>query len=214
MKPLPRFLLAIAMVAATFFLIGDRRDPFIWGYFTLFAAVGLYALLSIDEDLARERFTPPSRGADGLSLRQIRLVAAAHILAGLLDSRYKWTTVPAGWRLLGLVGFTLGFLLIVQAMKTNRYFSSVVRIQADRGHQVVSTGPYSFIRHPGYAGMMPAIPFGGLAMGSWIAVGFGLLYTALILRRVTFEDRFLQANLDGYREYAERVRYRLLPGVW
>jgi protein-S-isoprenylcysteine O-methyltransferase Ste14 len=132
----------------------------------------------------------------------------------MIDSRFKWTTVPDSWRIAGLVGFTLGFLLIVQAMKTNRFFSSVVRIQEDRGHQVVDRGPYSLIRHPGYAGMMPAIPFGGLAMGSWIAVGFGLVYTALILRRVAFEDAFLQNNLAGYKAYAGRVPYRLIPGVW
>jgi protein-S-isoprenylcysteine O-methyltransferase Ste14 len=117
-------------------------------------------------------------------------------------------------RILGLVGFGLGFLLVVQAMKTNRFFSSVVRIQNDRGHHVIDQGAYSWVRHPGYAGMISAIPFGGLAMGSWIAVGFGLLYSALILRRVFFEDKFLQANLDGYSAYTGRVRYRLVPGVW
>jgi len=214
MKPILRFGLAIAIVASVYLLIGDRHDPFMWAYFGLFSAVSLYALLSIDEDLARERFTPPSRGADGVSLRQVRLVAMAHILAGFLDSRFKWTTVPDACRLVGLAGFTLGFLLFVQAMKTNRFFSSVVRIQDDRGHHVVDKGPYSFIRHPGYAGMMPAIPFGGLAMGSWIAVAVGLVYTALILRRVAFEDSFLQKNLEGYKAYAGRVRYRLVPGVW
>ncbi|MEO5894287.1 MAG: isoprenylcysteine carboxylmethyltransferase family protein [Vicinamibacterales bacterium] len=214
MKPIQRFVLAIAIVGTAFLLVGDRHDPFMWAYLGLFSAVGLYALLSIDEDLARERFTPPSKGADGLSLRQVRLVAMTHILAGFLDNRFKWTTVPDAWRLAGLVGFTLGFLLIVQAMKTNRFFSSVVRIQKDRGHHVVDQGPYSFIRHPGYAGMMPAIPFGGLAMGSWIAVAAGLLYTALILRRVIFEDDFLKKNLEGYSAYAGRVRYRLVPGVW
>ena len=209
-----RFWIGIAVTASVFLVIGDRHDPFMWAYFALFAGVGLYALLSIDDDLARERFSPPNSGADGLSLRNIRLLAAAHLIAGLLDSRYKWTTVPDIWRLVGLAGFALGFLLIVQAMKSNRFFSSVVRIQDDRGHKVVDQGPYSWVRHPGYAGMMPAIPFGGLAMGSWIAVVVGLLYTALILRRVCFEDAFLQNNLEGYKAYAGRVPYRLVPGIW
>jgi protein-S-isoprenylcysteine O-methyltransferase Ste14 len=202
-------------VAVSVFLIGaDRRDPFLWAYLGLFASIALYARLSIDDDLARERFTPPTSGADALSLRQVRIVAAAHILSGILDSRFKWTSVPDEWRIVGLVGFALGFLLIVQAMKTNHFFSAVVRIQDDRGHHVVDSGAYSWVRHPGYAGMISAIPLGGLAMGSWIAVGFGLIYAALILRRVFFEDQFLQNNLQGYRAYTGRVRYRLVPRVW
>ena len=209
-----RFALGLGAVAAIFLTVGDRGDPFIWAYFGLFASIALYAVLSIDSDLAKERFTPPTSGADAVSLRQVRIVAVAHLLAGLLDSRFKWTSVPAGWRFVGLAGFALGFLLIVKAMKTNRFFSAVVRIQDDRGHHVVDRGAYSWVRHPGYAGMISAIPLGGLAMGSWIAVGFGLVYSALILRRVFFEDRFLQNNLEGYKAYTGRVRYRLVPRIW
>jgi len=213
-RPAYRFAIGLAVIGTVFVVVGDRRDPFLWAYLGLFAALALYALLSIDDDLAKERFTPPTSGADGLSLRQVRLIAAAHILAGVLDSRFKWTSVPDPWRLLGLVGFGLGFLLVVEAMKTNRFFSSVVRIQNDRGHRVVDQGAYSWVRHPGYAGMIWSIPLGGLAMGSWLAVGFGLVYAALILRRVLFEDQFLQTNLDGYKAYTGRVRYRLIPGLW
>jgi len=90
----------------------------------------------------------------------------------------------------------------------------VVRIQEDRGHRLVDTGPYAVIRHPGYAGMISAIPLGALALGSWLAVAVALLYSILIWRRVRFEDRFLQENLAGYEAYTRRVRYRLVPGVW
>jgi protein-S-isoprenylcysteine O-methyltransferase Ste14 len=110
-----------------------------------------------------------------------------------------------------MIGFAA---LLIAAMRTNRFFSAVVRIQQERGHQVISSGPYSLIRHPGYAGMITAIPFSALALGSWLGVALAVAYAALIVRRVVFEDAFLQRNLPGYRDYATRVRYRLIPGAW
>ena len=214
MKPLARWALATAVAASLLLGLGDSDDPWLWAYVAVFAAVGMYAMLSMDEDLMKERFTPPSKGADRLSLRAVRLIAAAHIAVAIADSRFKWTHVPDVWRAIGLAGFGVGFLVIVQAMKTNRFFSSVVRIQEDRGHRLIDTGPYAVIRHPGYAGMIPAIPLGALALGSWLAVAVALTYSILIWRRVRFEDRFLQENLAGYEAYTHRVRYRLVPGVW
>jgi protein-S-isoprenylcysteine O-methyltransferase Ste14 len=99
-------------------------------------------------------------------------------------------------------------------MMTNRFFSAVVRIQRDRGHRVVDQGLYGVIRHPGYAGMIPAMACSGLALGSWLAFGIGLVYAAWVLRRVLFEDAYLREHLEGYGDYAARVRYRLIPGVW
>src|SRR5215203_1390074 len=184
MRPVFRFAIGLGVVATVFIAVADRRDPYLWAYLALFAGVALYALLSIDDDLAKERFTPPTSGADALSLRQVRLMGAAHVLAGILDSRFKWTSIPDRWRIVGLVGFALGFLLFVAAMKTNRFFSAVGRIQDDRGHHVVDRGAYSWVRHPGYAGMISAIPFSGLALGSWLSAGMGVVMSALILRRV------------------------------
>jgi protein-S-isoprenylcysteine O-methyltransferase Ste14 len=99
-------------------------------------------------------------------------------------------------------------------MSVNRFFSSVVRIQDDRGHHVIDVGPYARVRHPGYVGMLMlgmALP---LAFGSWWAFVPGLPLVAFALRRVWIEDAFLLAHLPGYREYAGRVRYRLVPGAW
>ncbi len=92
---------------------------------------------------------------------------------------------------------TLG--MFFRAMRENRFFSSVVRVQDERGHRVVDSGPYSIVRHPGYAGLIWAIPFSGLALGSWLAAAIGLLMSGMILRRVLFEDAFLNKNLDGLR---------------
>ncbi len=216
MRRLGRWALATIIVGAGLFaLAGTWRDPWLWALVVVFSAVALHALTSIDEDLARERFNPPSQGADRLSLRMIRIIALAHLVVGALDGgRWHWTTVPAPLRVAGIVGFGLSFVLVVYAMRANRFFSAVVRVQTDRGHHVVESGPYGVVRHPGYAGMIPAVPFCGLALGSWLAVGIALIYSAFIVRRVIFEDRFLQTNLNGYPEYAARVRHRLVPGAW
>ena len=214
MKLIGRWLVTTTLACGLLLLLGDWRDPLLWIYAALFSAVGLYAMTQMGEDLARERFTPPSSGADRLSLRTVRLVALAHVVAGALDSRYGWTHIPDALRIVGLAGFGASFLLIVHAMKANRFFSSVVRIQSERGHHVVESGPYRIVRHPGYAAMIPLVPFSGLALGSWIAFALAFAYSWLILRRVRFEDGFLHANLAGYAQYAARVRYRLVPGVW
>ena len=107
-----------------------------------------------------------------------------------------------------------GLALFVWAMHVNRFFSSVVRIQRERGHHLVSSGPYRWVRHPGYAGAIPAIVASGIVLCSWLATAVGALGVPLVLWRVIVEDRTLQAELPGYPEYAQRVRWLLLPGVW
>jgi protein-S-isoprenylcysteine O-methyltransferase Ste14 len=99
-------------------------------------------------------------------------------------------------------------------MRDNRFFSSVVRVQSDRGHRVIDTGPYAVVRHPGYAGLLLGMPLSGVALGSWVGAALGAVLSLLILRRVVFEDGFLRKNLNGYARYADRVRYRVIPHVW
>jgi protein-S-isoprenylcysteine O-methyltransferase Ste14 len=203
------------LTAALLLLTGRWLDPWVWAYITVWSMFGLYAMSSIDDDLARERFHPPNPGADRLPLRAIRLLALGHLIVGALDSgRWHLAPVADGLRVAGLAGSLAASFLVVRAMRANRFFSPVVRIQNDRGHHVITTGPYAHVRHPGYAGMILAIVSSGLALGSWLSVALAVAYCAMILRRVTFEDGFLKANLDGYREYAQRVRYRLIPGAF
>jgi protein-S-isoprenylcysteine O-methyltransferase Ste14 len=114
----------------------------------------------------------------------------------------------------GLVLFAIGAWLPMRSMSVNRFFSPVVRVQHERGHKLVDRGPYAVIRHPGYAGMAVLAVGGALLLGSLAALVPALVYTGLVLRRVLFEDAFLKQNLDGYREYSERVRFRLVPGIW
>ena len=123
--------------------------------------------------------------------------------------------MPAWLQGAGLIGLAGGYALCFWAMRENRFFSSVIRIQSDRGQYVVTAGPYAVIRHPGYAAGIVIVAASGLALGSWLA-GALLAITTLpfLLYRVITEDRILQVELEGYRAYARRVRSRLLPGVW
>ena len=208
-------LMLVVAAALTLGLSGRWLDPWLWAWLLVWTAGFAYGIGSIGEELARERFTPPEPGADRIALRFIRLTALAHIVVGALDAgRWHVLAVPTPLRAAGLAGMGLFGALVFRAMIANRYFSAVVRVQRDRGHRVIDVGPYAMVRHPGYLGMMLSVPCSGLVLGSWLAVGLGLLYSALILRRVMFEDAFLRANLDGYADYRSRVPYRLVPGLW
>lgn len=198
-------------------LAGQWSSPYLWAVAMGIAGLGCWVRLGIlNPELARERFHPPSRGADWIALRWIQLSALATIVLAPLDSgRLHWSApMPPAARVLGLCGFLFGAWLTLRAMAANQFFSSVVRIQSDRGHHVIDHGPYAVIRHPGYLGMIVLCPMGTLALGSWWALVPACLYCALILRRVVFEDRFLQDNLRGYGDYAARVKFRVLPGIW
>lgn len=215
MKRLLRWFLIFGTITAALIGLEGGYDRWLLIYCGAWATFGLAALMGIDDDLVDERFHPPNAGADKPWLRAVQLIALAHLVVGALDAgRWHLAPVPEALRGPAVVLMLVSASLIAFSMRTNRFFSSVVRIQRDRGHRVIDTGPYAIVRHPGYLGMIVSIPCSGLALGSWLAVAFGLAYAALIIRRASFEDAFLQTNLEGYRGYAGRVRYRLLPGAW
>jgi protein-S-isoprenylcysteine O-methyltransferase Ste14 len=212
---LARWFLVNVLIAALLSAVsGQFLNPWLWAYVVIVALVSLYPAFALSDDLARERFRPPEPGADQKPLKIVRSLALAHFLVAGLDVRWGWSQVPDALRVVGLVGMAMSVLLVFRAMMTNNYFSAVIRIQSERGHRVIDRGVYSIVRHPGYAGMIPSMPFSGLALGSWWAFAIGLAYSVLMLRRVLFEDAFLRSHLEGYPEYTTRVRYRLIPGVW
>lgn len=137
-----------------------------------------------------------------------------YILAGW-DVRLAATgPVAPVAQIAALIAGALGYAVFVWATASNGFFSQVVRIQSERGHTVETGGPYRFVRHPAYAGAIVyefAVP---LLLGSWWAVPTSLLGAALLWLRTRLEDQTLQHELPGYADYARRVRYRLLPGVW
>ena len=136
------------------------------------------------------------------------------IVAGL-DHRYGWSPVFPLWLIvLGFLLISLGYAFAAWALIENRFFSSVVRIQVDRGHVVCDSGPYRIVRHPGYAGNILALPGMVLALSSmWTIIPAAVALIIAVIRTV-LEDRTLQDELPGYRDYARRVRYRLLPGIY
>jgi protein-S-isoprenylcysteine O-methyltransferase Ste14 len=142
------------------------------------------------------------------------LLLATPVLAGLDGGRVRWSQMPVAWQVLGLVGTVLSGGLIFWTILTNAYLGRMVRIQEDRGHQVVTGGPYRYVRHPMYVGIILLFPCMTLFLGSWWALVPASLIAMLMVIRTALEDRTLQAELPGYAEYAQRVRHRLLPGVW
>ena len=136
------------------------------------------------------------------------------IVAGL-DHRYGWSpTFPLWLNIIGFILTAVGYAFGVWAFIENRFFSSVVRIQTERGHVVCDTGPYGFVRHPGYAGNILPLPGIVLALGSVWTVIPAVVALVISILRTALEDRTLQEELPGYREYSHRVHYRLFPGIY
>ena len=131
-----------------------------------------------------------------------------------LDHRYSWSSEFPPWLIVvGLVLIALGYGFAAWALAENRFFSSVVRIQMDRGHVVCDSGPYRFVRHPGYAGNVLALFGIVLALNSLWTLIPAMVASIIAVIRTVFEDRTLQEELPGYRDYARRVRYRLIPWI-
>src|SRR5579862_1590690 len=207
------FILAAAALfasAGTFTIFG------FWLYLAIFAAVFVASFFWLDPDLARERMRPGGRKPP-LGLCLFSGVLFMHwIVAGLDRGRFHWSdSVPPWLQAVGLIVVAGGYALCLWAMHVNRFFSSVIRIQSDRGQYVVTTGPYAVVRHPGYVAGILIIAASGIALGSWLAAALLVILTLpLLLYRAITEDRILQAELPGYRDYSSRVRWRLVPGLW
>lgn len=136
------------------------------------------------------------------------------LVAGL-DDRLGWTRgISTAWHIGGGVALAAAFAVAAWAMIVNAFFSTAVRIQSERGHTVCSSGPYRFVRHPGYVGTILQSLATPVLLGSWWALLPGIAAAALMIIRTALEDRTLQAELPGYVEYTRQVRYRLVPGIW
>lgn len=207
------FVLAIA---ALFGSAGTFAIAVFWIYLAILAAIFVASILWLDPDLARERMRPGGKKPP-LALRLFSAVLVLQwVIAGLDRGRWHWSdNVPLWLQVLGLAALAGSYAFCLWAMRINRFFSSVVRIQTDRGQYVVDSGPYAVIRHPGYLAGIVVMLASGIALGSWLATAF-LAITSLpfLFYRAIIEDRILQAELPGYRDYALRVRWRLIPGLW
>lgn len=130
------------------------------------------------------------------------------------DRRFGWSDVALWLQVAGGLLLAAALVLLFQVFAVNRYLVPVVRLQVERGHRVVDTGPYAVVRHPMYTAM--AIFFAGsaLLLGSWAGLAVALLLSAQLAVRCVFEERHLRRTLEGYPAYQTRVRYRLIPGIW
>jgi protein-S-isoprenylcysteine O-methyltransferase Ste14 len=209
-------LFLIGAAVALFASAGTFAIASFWIYLAIWAAVFVASLAMLDPGLLQERMRPGGQ-PQPLALKLFTIALFAHfIVAGLDRGRLHFGEgVPEWLQALGLAVLAAAYVLVLWAMRVNRFFSSVVRIQSDRGQFVVTTGPYAFIRHPGYVAGFLFVLASGIALGSWLAAAL-LIVTSLpfLLHRAITEDRVLLAELPGYREYAGRVRWRLIPGVW
>jgi len=209
------FLLALIFVPA-----GTLNWPEAWLVLLLYFAGVTGALIWMKKKapgLLKERMSP-KKDAKSWDKRIITvytlLLVALLIVPGLDAVRFGWSEVPLIVKVLGFVGYLPAGRFASWAMKENAYLSNVVRIQKDRGHTVCTTGPYRYVRHPMYAGVMLIMLCLPLSLGSFYAFIPAFMIVVLFILRTSLEDKTLQEELPGYKEYAQKVRYRLLPGVW
>lgn len=213
----------MALVLALLFRVLSGRSDWsrAWIYTALVVAAqsvtGL-ALRHARPDLIaeRSRIREGTKSWDRVLMPAVAIVGPAAVWsAAAADVRAHWPPpVPIDWSIAAFGVCLLGCGIVFGAMWTNAFFATTVRIQTERGHAVVDTGPYARIRHPGYAGALAFTIATPVALGSWIALYPALLTCIALALRTLMEDRTLRAELPGYEAYAGRVRWRLLPGLW
>lgn len=220
--------MAVRLVTATagfgavlFVTAGTLAWPAAWAYLAIMTiALLAYAavVVRLHPGLIEERRRPPA-DAKRWDRPLVAVIAGIGpvvfiVLAGL-DRRFGWTPPMSVWvTTAGLLLVAAGGALTAAAVAANPFFSALVRIQRDRGHTVVERGPYRVVRHPAYIASVLHMAGTGLALGSEAALAAIAALTLLVVWRTELEDRTLRSELDGYADYARRVRFRLLPGVW
>lgn len=164
---------------------------------------------------ARSRFHKGTKSWDKILLcLYFPAMAAVLLVAALDDGRFHWFPVPWWVCIVGYALLLAGIGIVTWAEAVNKFFEVTVRIQKDRGHEVIETGPYTIVRHPGYAGgILHAVGI-ALALGSLWALIPACIASMVLIVRTQWEDQTLHEELSGYKDYAMRVGYKLIPGVW
>jgi protein-S-isoprenylcysteine O-methyltransferase Ste14 len=213
--------MGVVVVAATLFIPSGRLD-WIWGWglvgiYAVWVAANALILIPRNPQLLVERATRRMGTAtwDTAILGTIGLLTLIKHIAAGLDVRFGWPPqMPVALQIAGLVLAAFGYALETWATSANAFFSLVYRIQDERGHAVATSGPYRFVRHPGYVGTILFELTTPILLGSVWALIPGAMAAALTVVRTALEDRAIHEDLEGYAEYAHQVRHRLLPGVW
>jgi protein-S-isoprenylcysteine O-methyltransferase Ste14 len=193
-----------------------------WAFMILFFALMLLLTLRLarrDPALLEERMKMRSQPGqplwDRILLGTIIILWFVWLVLAALDGgRFHWSNVPVWLQCLGGAAAPFAFWIFDRTFKENTFTAPVVRIQKERGHKVISTGPYAVVRNPLYAGALLLMPSASLLLGSWYGLLGSLVLAACLVIRTVMEDKTLMRELDGYPEYARRVRHRLIPYVW
>jgi protein-S-isoprenylcysteine O-methyltransferase Ste14 len=211
----------IVIVFAGFVLVNARRLRWTlgWIYVGIFIAVWMITLVCLrlwNAELIerRMRFTKFTKTWDKVWAVLFAFAIIAIYVAAVMEARDRVSNAPGVAWLLGLAIFVPGWALAIWSMVVNPFFEKTVRIQTDHGHRVIDKGPYAYMRHPGYVGFAGWILSTPLLLASALAFVPALVAVVLLVIRTALEDRTLQAELPGYTDYASRVRFRLIPGVW
>lgn len=213
---------ALVFSALLFGAAGTVRWPGGWAYLILFFAGALwitFLLAKHDPALLGERMKSPVQKGQPVwdkvfLLAMIVAWCAWLVLMGLDAVRFRWSVMPVWLQCAGGVLMLLSYRMMARVFRENTFLAPVVKIQTERGHRVISTGPYAVVRHPLYAAVLIYLPASALLLGSWYGLAASLALSGGIAFRTGMEDRELRRRLEGYPEYAARVRYRLIPFVW
>ena len=215
-----RAIFAPLLMMGLLFLVAGRWDYWqAWIYFILnvILLVLMATVFTRNAELVEERLNP-KQGMKGWDKFYFAVTTPMYIISlvlAALDARYGWTrNMPLAVYISSIVIYIIGQAIFLWARYTNNYFSSVVRIQTDRGQTVCKDGPYHFVRHPGYVGGLLFTITIGLMLGSWWASIPQVIACLMLVWRTAREDQTLQAELPGYKEFTQETKYRLLPGVW
>ncbi|MBR0937017.1 isoprenylcysteine carboxylmethyltransferase family protein [Bradyrhizobium jicamae] len=211
----------VAMAAVLFVSAGTLHWPGAWAFLIASAVIGPASglwLARVDPGLLAERMRFTAREGQPSSDKWFMLVFGVvaflwSVVMGL-DRRHGGGDAGIVPIVLGLAMYVLSTVLIMWVFRTNSFASPVVKVQAERHHQVISSGPYALVRHPIYASVMLFFIGVPVQLGSWWGLAFVPLFFALFAFRTGIEERTLRAGLAGYADYAARVRYRLIPGLW
>ena len=210
----------LAVMGGLLFGAAGRLDwPMAWAYLVILA-VSTVALLALgDREMLLVR-AGKEKGAKTwdpflANVSFLLFWPVSTVVAGLDYGRLHFSpSIPMPVRLIALLAFAFGLAFSVWAMLANKFFVKFVKIQTDRKHNVITNGPYAYVRHPGYAGSLLAFIALPVALGSLWALLPAAAGLSLWVVRTYLEDRTLHKELDGYGRYAKRVRWRLVPGVW
>jgi protein-S-isoprenylcysteine O-methyltransferase Ste14 len=215
------FVWPIVFAVLLFVPAGTWHWPGAWVFLAAMLVIGLgcaWWLAKSNPELLAERMRSPIQKSQPAADQKMVFVLGFAFLSWFvamgLDERFHPSRMPLALQSLGLVLLVLATALIMWVFHENSFAAAVVKVQSERGHHVISSGPYAFVRHPMYSGAVVFFAGSALLLGSWWGVAISPIFAVLFGIRTRIEENALMTGLPGYADYKARVRYRLVPGVW